>query len=288
MDTTSNTAAPPTEHAMTVISVFNAKGGVGKTTTTINLGAELHLRGQRVLLMDLDETAGLTGALRLEWNPEGGGLSDALVPEASRWSGDPMDLVLEHRDGLHVIPTDMGMGEVEAGLLIRGSGLREARLSQLLDQLAPFYDVALLDCPPVNNYMARLALYASRSRHRDDVSGPVIPMLADPASDQALDKMLGFITGFSRRLEVVIEPLGLVLNTFDPRRGNLPKRYVAKAMERREPPVLGLVKELTATQAAWEVGRPVAFHAPDATITGMYKDIVDVLTGVRSLAEMSR
>lgn len=261
-----------------VIPVYNPKGGVGKTTTTINLSAELARRGQRVLCLDLDHTAGLTGALVCPWNPPGSGLSDALVPERSRWAGDPRELIVVHGDGVHVIPTDEGMAGLVPALTLMGTGMREARLSLLLDRLAPGYDVIFLDCPPTTDIVTNSALYAGRKRRPEDVSGPIIPILADPASDQALDKLLGTLAGIGPVLDVTIEPLGLIINQYDARRGRVPRRYRAKAFERGIP-VLGVVGDLTATQLAWEEGRPVASMRPDAAISAMYRGVVDLLTG---------
>lgn len=261
-----------------VIPVFNSKGGVGKTTTTINIGAELVRRDWRVLLADLDETAGLTDALKLDWNPDGGGLSDALVPELSKWRGDPRELVLVHQDGLHAIPTDNGFEDLPTHLSVTAKGFAEARLSVLLDQLAPHYDVILLDCPPAQNMVTRSALYAGRSRRAGDVSGPIIPMLPEPASWGALNKLLGWISGLCPAYNALIEPLGLIVNEYDPRKGKLPAEYLARAQESTLP-VLGVVKELTAAQKAWKAGRPVVFHDPGAALNGMYSGIVSLLTG---------
>src|SRR4051812_7281505 len=124
-------------------AVVNQKGGVGKTATTLNLGAALAEVGHRVLLVDFDPQGHLTRAL---------GVPDATAPATlastllGQWDGELRELVTTHRERLHVIPTNPDMFLLEPQAYARPG--REYLLEKLLDAMAPAYDVCLIDCPP--------------------------------------------------------------------------------------------------------------------------------------------
>lgn len=171
---------------MSTVSVINYKGGVGKTTVTANLAAELAWRGWRVLLLDLDSQASLTFSFIRpdEW--------ESLEKDRTikSWfdsfeDGKPIQLSslvlapkqvasrLSSRKGeLHLIPSHLGLINVDLELAteLGGGTMRRARRSFLkvhsrlldgLSRLAARYDVVLLDCPPNFNIVTKTALVAS-------------------------------------------------------------------------------------------------------------------------------
>ncbi|MEU9982277.1 AAA family ATPase [Streptomyces sp. NPDC050856] len=190
---------------MHVVSVINYKGGVGKTTLTANIGAELAFRGRKVLLVDLDPQASLTFSLVTpdHWQKH-------LAPKKTikRWydslaSGEslalsslafaPRNASWHIRDGglLHLIPSHLGLINVDLELAteLGGGSLKQSklkylrvhrRLSEGLEESAfADYDVILIDCPPNFNVVTKTAIVAS-----DHV---LIPAKADYLSTLGID-----------------------------------------------------------------------------------------------------
>ena len=170
---------------MSVVSVLNYKGGVGKTTVTANLGADLAARGRRVLLIDLDPQASLTFSFYRpqEWEQS---LADRTAMQwyaSHSWTGTPTKLsetvVTPPRVNalvsgqLDLIPSHLGLVDVELDLAAGLGGSRYQTFSPdylktyrlLADALAepPFdgYDMVLIDCPPNFNMVTRTAVVAS-------------------------------------------------------------------------------------------------------------------------------
>lgn len=204
--------APPT-----VVSVINYKGGVGKTTLTANLGAELAARGQKVLLVDFDPQTSLTLSFYrpVEWatdlrerltlknwfdsfesnaNSLDGHATAELAhlivtPERANalvGQGGRLDLIASH---FELIQTDMQL----AGMLLRAEGVRQlqrrdvevhASLARALkDPVFAEYDLILIDCPPNFNIATRIAMVAS--------DHAIIPARADYLSTIGIDYLIG-------------------------------------------------------------------------------------------------
>lgn len=141
---------------MKVIAITNQKGGVGKTTTSVNLAAALAMKGQRILLIDLDPQASATSALGLK-EVENGSIYHALIGDKP-----PRDLVVATRiPNLSMIPADLDMAGVEIEVARMENHLIQLRvaLQDLRDQSA--YDFALLDCPPSLGILMTNALAAA-------------------------------------------------------------------------------------------------------------------------------
>jgi chromosome partitioning protein len=134
----------------TVLSIVNHKGGVGKTTTTINLGKGLVNRQQSVLLIDMDSQGNLSQSLGIH-NPEQQ-LLQALT------QGSPLP-VISLSAGYHMVPSDLELAKAEAELIKTPSGV--LRFRNALAPLLVKYDYILIDCPPSLNIFTYSALVAS-------------------------------------------------------------------------------------------------------------------------------
>lgn len=140
-----------------ILSVANQKGGVGKTTTTINLAASLALADQRVLVVDMDPQANLTSGVGLKGQTAPGGtVYDALTADAA----DPRSVVLETQmAGLWLVPADRNLTGAEIDLVPLPH--RESRLKRVLDPLRDEFDYIFIDTPPSLGLLTLNALVAA-------------------------------------------------------------------------------------------------------------------------------
>ena len=125
------------------IAIFNQKGGVGKTTTNINLAACLALKGKNILVLDIDPQGNTTSGMGISKKADHKTCYDILIDDRM----DPTEAILHTGiDGLDIIPgsVDMAGAEIE---LVQLEG-REKRLKKALDKIRDNYDYIFIDCPP--------------------------------------------------------------------------------------------------------------------------------------------
>lgn len=140
-----------------IVAVTNQKGGVGKTTTSINLGASLAANDLRVLLVDFDPQGNSTSGLGIDKNPEILTVYDALL------GGMPVEktVVRTECEGLDIVPADKNL--VAANLELVDLPNREHRLKEVLSKMQARYDYILIDCPPALDLLTLNALVAAQS-----------------------------------------------------------------------------------------------------------------------------
>ena len=181
---------------MRQIAIINQKGGVGKTTTTANLGAALALTGKSVLLIDLDPQAHLSLHYGTELSDEQPSVYDVLT------TSTPIDEVaLEVCDNVTLVPSDIDLAGVETELVsVTG---REVILREAVEQAERDHDVVLIDCPPSLGILTINALVAA-----DEL---IIPLQAQFFALQGLGKLLDTVTLVRRRINPVLRVDGIVL-----------------------------------------------------------------------------
>ena len=182
------------------IAVINQKGGVGKTTTTANLGAALAQAGSRVLLVDLDPQGHLTLHLGAEVSDEQVSVYDVLT------SATPIqEAAVAVSDRLTLIPADIDLAGAETELAsVTG---REVLLREAVDKVADAYDYMLIDCPPSLGVLTINALAASNE--------VLIPLQAHFFALQGLGKLLDTVTLVRRRINPGLEVAGVILCMHD-------------------------------------------------------------------------
>jgi len=185
---------------MRVIALMNQKGGVGKTTTTVNLGAALAEAGKRVCLIDLDPQAHLTINYGVEPSPDVCSLYNVLVEES------PITDALQQVDtNVALVPSSIDLAAAEIDLVsVMG---REQILKKRLEAGDFDYDYVLLDCPPSLGLLTLNALSVANE--------VLIPMLPHFLALQGVGKLLETVLLVSRRMNPGLKVTGIVLTMFD-------------------------------------------------------------------------
>jgi chromosome partitioning protein len=182
----------------------NQKGGVGKTTTTVNLGAYLARFGQRVLVVDLDPQANATSCLGVDKNTVRYGTYEALIQLAPSAGS----ILMNERLNIALLPSSLALAGAEVELVDEMA--RESRLRKALEGLDGRYDYILIDCPPSLGLLTINGLVAARS-------GVIIPVQCEYLALEGL----GQLTRTLQRVRMMLFPelsvRGVVLTMFDPR-----------------------------------------------------------------------
>lgn len=140
-----------------IVAITNQKGGVGKTTTSINLGASLAANDLRVLLVDFDPQGNSTSGLGIDKNTETLTVYNALLGGMAIEKA----IVKTECEGLDIVPADKNL--VGANIELVDVAKREHRLAELLTGLKSHYDYILIDCPPALDLLTLNALVAAES-----------------------------------------------------------------------------------------------------------------------------
>jgi chromosome partitioning protein len=187
-----------------VYTLVNQKGGVGKTTTAINLGAYLAQYEQRVLIVDADPQANATSSLGVDRRSVRGGTYDVLL------GGTPASaLVLQNpRLKLAILPSSPSLAGAEVELVSELG--RESKLKQALEPLVDRYDYILIDCPPSLGLLTLNGLMAARD-------GVLIPVQCEYLALEGLGELTRTIQRVRTALFPTLKVRGVILTMFDGR-----------------------------------------------------------------------
>ncbi len=185
---------------MQTIAVLNQKGGVGKTTTAINLAAYLNKMGKSVLLVDLDPQGNATSGLGLDKTVIDAGTYELLLGTA-----DLSQVTQTISDGFYLLPTNADLAAVEVELVNRPK--REEALRQALKPAS--YDYVIIDCPPALGLLTVNALTAANRI--------IIPVQAEYYALEGLGQLLQVFQGVRRNLNPQLEIMGVVITMYDSR-----------------------------------------------------------------------
>jgi len=187
-----------------VIAMANQKGGVGKTTTTINLGGALAELGGRVLLIDMDPQGSLGVGLGIEPHSRESTVYNLLMQD-----GTTLDDALAETglDGLHLLPANIDLAAAE--LLLVQEVAREQALQRIVDRLRYRYDHILIDCPPSLGLLTINGLTAA--------DGVLIPLECEYFALRGMSLLMQTLERVRDRLNPQLHLEGIVATMFDPR-----------------------------------------------------------------------
>ena len=186
-----------------IISVANQKGGVGKTTTAINLSGSLGILEKKILLVDADPQANSTSGLGLEPKSIRNGIYECLVNDFDA----EKSIKNTSNPNLEILPANIDLVAAEIDLI--NIKEREFRLQKTLKKISNKYDYIVIDCPPSLGLLTVNALTASHS--------VIVPIQCEYFALEGLAKLLNTIKIIQQRLNIELEIEGLLLTMYDTR-----------------------------------------------------------------------
>ncbi len=186
-----------------VISITNQKGGVGKTTTAINLSAAVARKGKRVLLIDLDPQGNATSGLGVERKEDILSVYDVLIGDE-----DPKEAVLTTKiETLFVLPSQIELAGAE--IVLVSMKQREYRMKKVIEALRPDFDFIFIDCPPSLGLLTLNALTAS--------DAILVPIQCEYYALEGLSQLMSTVKIVRRKLNTHLDIQGVVLTMFSSR-----------------------------------------------------------------------
>ena len=244
------------------IAIFNQKGGVGKTTTNINLAACLALQGKKILILDIDPQGNTTSGVGvpkkgLEYTTYDVLIDDKLEPSKA----------IQHTgvDGLDIIPASVELAGAEIELVqLEG---REKRLKKALEKIKKDYDYIFIDCPPSLGLLTINSLTA--------VDSVLIPIQCEFYALEGVSQLMSTISLVKKNLNPDLEIQGVILSMFDGRT-NLSIQVVEEVKKYfREKVYTTVIPRNVRLAEAPSYGLPIVEYDPKSTGAQAYREFAE-------------
>lgn len=248
-----------------VIAIANQKGGVGKTTTSVNLGACLAYLGKKVLLIDIDPQGNATSGVGIDKGDIDQCIYDVLVDDLDA------DQVVQQTnvEGLYVIPASIQLAGAEIELVPTIS--REVRLKRALEPIVDQFDYIIIDCPPSLGLLTINSLTAA--------DAVLIPVQCEYYALEGLSQLLNTVRLVQKHLNTHLMIEGVLLTMFDART-NLGIQVIDEVKKYFQEKVYGTVipRNIRLSEAPSH-GKPIIIYDPKSRGAEVYLDLAkEVMT----------
>lgn len=254
------------------IAIFNQKGGVGKTTTNINLAACLAKKGKKILVLDIDPQGNTTSGLGIEKKALKKSSYNLMIEDDI----NAEDVILKTGvDNLDIIPANVSLSGAEVELaIIRG---REKRLKKALNQVKEKYDFIFIDCPPSLGLLTINSLTA--------VDSVLIPIQCEFYALEGVAQLMNTIEIVRKNLNEKLYVQGVILSMFDGRT-NLSVQVVEEVKKYfREKVYKTVIPRNVRLAEAPSYGLPIIEYDPKSKGAEAYREFADEFLGVEEESE---
>ena len=244
-----------------IIAIANQKGGVGKTTTAINLSACLAEKGQKVLAIDMDPKGNMTSGLGLDKDSIEKNIYDLMIGESD------VNEVLqkEAQDNLDVIPTSIDLSAAEIELI--GVEDKEFIIRNAIQKIRDNYDYIIIDCPPSLNMLTINAMTTADS--------VLVPIQCEYYALEGLSQLIHTVELVKERLNPILEIEGVVFTMYDART-NLSLQVVENVKDNLQQNIYKTIipRNIRLAEAP-SYGMPINLYDPKSAGADSYKRLAD-------------
>ena len=254
-----------------IIAVANQKGGVGKTTTSINLSAAMASKGKRILVIDIDPQGNCTSGLGVDKNEVENTVYEVLLDDCTVKES----ILKTNYENLDLIPSNINLAAAEIELI--GISRKEYILRDALDYVREDYDYIIMDCPPSLNVLTVNAMTAA-----DTV---IVPIQCEYYALEGLSQLIHMINLVRERLNRKLDIEGIVFTMYDART-NLSPQVVENVKEHVEQRIYDTIIPRNVTLAeAPSYGEPVTVYDRKSAGAQAYLKLADEILGEEAVKE---